>query len=494
MNTETESDRPQNPSLLRNWISLGGFIIGSGALFAFLLLFALDTLAPTSNPYVGILAYLVAPGFLTMGIVLVVGGALYQRRRRKVTKAIAIRPLLSVDFSKPQELRNFIIFVVIAGTFLLLTALGSYQTYHFSESVMFCGQVCHTPMKPEFVTYQHSPHARVSCSECHIGRGATWYVKAKISGLYQVYATLTDKFPRPIKTPISSLRPAQETCEQCHWPQKFVGNLDRTYAHYLADETNTPYSVRMLLKVGGGDPTQGPVSGIHWHMSVANKVEYIATDPGNQTIPWVRMTNPQGAVTEYKTPEFDGIVRKDLIRTMDCMDCHNRPSHVFKTPNEAVDLALSLGRLDPSVPFIKKEIVDLLTQPYETEEEAFRGIATVLSEKYSNLPRLKETIAEVQRIYGENFFPEMKADWRAYPDNIGHKDWLGCFRCHDGEHKTADEKQVIKANDCNACHTILAQGKGDAISQLSAGGLEFTHPEEGWEGFKCNDCHTGSND
>ena len=494
MNEKAVPTPRQRPSLLRNWLSLGGLIVVAGSIFAFLLLVVLDALAPSSNPYVGILAYLFAPAFLTIGFGMVVAGAFYQRSRHKRLKPETTRPLLSIDLSQPGERRNLIILVAVTMTFLLLTAIGSYQTYHFTESVTFCGQACHTPMKPEFVTYEHSPHARVSCSECHIGQGATWYVKSKISGLYQVYATYFDKYPRPITTPISNLRPAQETCEQCHWPKKFVGNLDRVYTHYLADETNTPYTVRMLLKVGGGDPTQGAVSGIHWHMNVANKVEYIATDDKHQAIPWVRMTDPQGVVTEYKTSEFDGNVEKHTIRTMDCMDCHNRPSHIFETPNESVDLSLSLGRLDRSIPFIKQETVDFLTRPYETEEEALQGIATALYDRYPGIPQLKATIAEVQRIYSQNFFPEMKADWRAYPDNIGHKDWLGCFRCHDGEHKSKDGKHMVKADDCNACHTILAQGSGDAITQLDLNGLEFVHPEEDWEGFMCNDCHTGSND
>ncbi|MHB8519449.1 MAG: cytochrome c3 family protein [Limisphaerales bacterium] len=499
MNTEpTPNTGPaQHPSirasLLSNWVSLSGLVVVAGSLFSFLLLFALDSFAPSGNPYIGLLAYLISPAFLVIGLGLMVLGLLVQRRQRRRLRLLGLQPLLMVDLSRPRDRRNLFIFVLLGGLFLLLSAIGSYRSYHFTESVQFCGQACHEVMKPEFTTYLHSPHARVSCSECHIGPGATWYVKAKISGLYQVYATLFNKYPRPIKTPISNLRPAQETCERCHWPQKFVGNLDRTYTHFLTDSTNTPYSVRLLLKVGGGDPTHGPVSGIHWHMSVANKVEYIATDAQHQVIPWVRMTDPQGVVTEFNTPDFKGDARKQVIRTMDCMDCHNRPSHIFQTPNEAVDLALELGRLDTSMLSIKKEAVAVLTQPYATEDEAKKKIATTLHAKYTDHPRLKSTIEEVQRIYTNNFFPEMKAGWKVYPRNIGHKDWAGCFRCHDGRHKSADGKQAINANDCNSCHVILAEGRGSAMEQLNPQGLKFKHPEEGWEGMKCNDCHTGGN-
>jgi nitrate/TMAO reductase-like tetraheme cytochrome c subunit len=480
-------------SLLGNWISLAGLVVAGGGLFSFLLLFALDAVAPSGNPYIGVLAYLISPAFLALGFVLMAIGLVMHRRRQRRLETARSKPLLMVDLSQPRDRRNLIIFITVGALFLLLTAIGSYRSYHFTESVQFCGQACHGVMKPEYTTYLHSPHARVSCSECHIGPGATWYVKAKISGLYQVYATLFDKYPRPITAPIRNLRPAQETCERCHWPQKFVGNLDRTYTHFLTDKTNAAYSVRLLLKVGGGDPTHGPVSGIHWHMSVANKVEYIATDAQHQVIPWVRMTDAQGVVTEYKTADFKDTPDQHVIRTMDCMDCHNRPSHIFQTPNEAVDLALELGRLDAAMPFIKKESVAALTQPYATEDEAKKKIATSLHAKYADHPRLKSTIDEIQRIYTNNFFPEMKANWKTYPRNIGHKDWAGCFRCHDDQHKSADGKLAINANDCKSCHVILAEGRGQDLAELNPQGLKFKHPEEGWEGMKCNDCHTGGN-
>src|SRR6185295_7121108 len=218
----------------------------------------------------------------------------------------------------PRDRKMMGLFLTGSVLFLLLSAVGSYHTYQFTESVQFCGQACHTVMKPELVTYQHGSHARVACVECHIGPGAEWFVKAKISGLYQVYAVAFDKYPRPVPTPIKNLRPAQETCEQCHWPQKFVGNLDKTYSYFLGEETNTPYSIRLTMKVGGGDPTHGPVGGIHWHMNVGNKVEYIATkldtnhvwvaDEMRQSIPWVRVVDKQGVVTEYRSPGFTNAI------------------------------------------------------------------------------------------------------------------------------------------------------------------------------------------
>ncbi len=490
MNDKNPVKSGARPSLLRNWLSLIGGLIAVGSLFSFLLLFVLDSAAHLANPYIGILTYLVAPGFLITGLFLTLLGVLRQRRR---LKAAATLPPLQIDFTRPRDRRIMGIFIAGSVCFLLVSAVGSYKTYQFTESVQFCGQACHTVMKPEFTAYLHGPHARVACAECHIGPGASWFVRSKLSGTYQVYATLFDKYPRPIPTPISNLRPAQQTCNQCHWPREFVGDLDRTFNHFLGDKTNTPYSVRMLLKVGGGDPTHGPVGGIHWHMSISNRVEYIATDEARQKIPWVRLTDPEGVVTVYREASFTNDISHYEIRKMDCMDCHNRPAHRFSPPDLAVDLAMSLGHIDRSLPYIKTNAVYALTRSYKSDTEARDGIATFLADRYSDDPRIRKTIPFVQEIYADNFFPAMKANWSVYPDNIGHRNWPGCFRCHDGQHKSEAGQRTIKANDCNACHIILAQGKGPELLQLSAEGQKFKHPEGLYDpAFLCTDCHSGS--
>jgi len=488
MSADNPTPSGQQPSLLRNWLSLTGLVIVIGSLFSFFLLFLLDAMATFSNPYVGILTYIVTPGFTMMGLVLTIIGAL--RERRQLHGARGLMPMVVIDLTRPRDRRVLGFFIGGSLIFLLLSAMGSYHTYHFTESVQFCGQTCHTVMQPELVTYQHGPHARVSCTECHIGPGATWFVKAKISGTYQLYATAFDKYPRPIPTPIKNLRPAQETCEQCHWPKKFVGNLERTYNYFLGDETNTPFTLSLLMKVGGADPTHGPEGGIHWHMNVKNKVEYVATDVARQKIPWVRIVDPQGVVTEFRTKGFTNDPASFTIRAMDCMDCHNRPAHKYQTPNDAVNLAISLGHIDRTLPWIKTNAVYALTRDFKTETEALQGIATHLAERYPNEPRIRPVIDVVQQLYRDNFFPEMKASWKIYPDNIGHKNWPGCFRCHDGKHQTEDGQRTIKANDCNACHTILAQGSGDELLQLSPAGQPFKHPGGDYD-LTCYDCHNG---
>lgn len=475
--------------LFRNWTSLAGVVMILGSFFAFVLLFIIDLLAHSSNPYVGILTYLVAPAFTGLGVAIIVAGIVWRRFRHGPSAERL--PAIQIDLGRARDRRMLAFFLGASAIFMVATAVLSYQTYHFTESVVFCGQACHVVMEPERVTYMRGSHARVACVECHIGPGADWYVKSKLSGMYQVYATAMDKFPRPIPTPIENLRPAKDTCEQCHWPARFVGNLDRTYEYFLADETNTPYTVRMTMHVGGSDPAHGPVTGIHWHVNPGNRVEYIATDETRQVIPWVRMTGPDGKVTEFRSPDFTDDIGDYEIRTMDCMDCHNRPAHRYEAPSDAVNSAIALGRIDRALPNVKAKAIEVLTAEYASVAEAMEKIGAGLAEAYPNDPRGSGATEALRTIYRNNFFPEMKATWKVYPDNIGHRDWPGCFRCHDGKHVAADGKTTIKANDCNACHTILTQGSGDALKMLTPDGQEFKHPGGDYEGL-CNDCHDGT--
>jgi nitrate/TMAO reductase-like tetraheme cytochrome c subunit len=496
---DAAASRGQSGLLLRrfsafsNWVGLMGSLLVVASLFAFLLLFAIDGLSGHSNAYLGILAYLVAPAFLFAGLLLVVvGWVLFRKQVRSRDPSASMG--ISMDFSKAGDRRKLLLIFSSVVLFLMLTALGCYRTYHYTESVAFCGQVCHTVMEPEYRAYQHSSHARVACVECHIGSGVDWYVKSKISGIRQVFAVMSNRFSRPIETPIANLRPAQETCEQCHWPQKFSGNLDRTYPHYLFDEENTAFHVRMLLKVGGGDPSKGAVSGIHWHTSSGHKVEYYAGDPDRLSIPWVRMTDAQGHASVFRSPDFVDEPDPSAIRTMDCMDCHNRPAHAFSAPNDAIDEALFSGRLDRSLPDIRFNAVDLLTGDYPDRQTALRAIEASLRDAYEGHSGLDQAIQTVQEVYQSNFFPAMRASWERYPEHLGHKDWPGCFRCHDGQHLNEDGNAAIRvaANDCRSCHLILAQGEEVNAGQVDLSGLEFEHPGEDVEGLLCSDCHNGA--
>jgi nitrate/TMAO reductase-like tetraheme cytochrome c subunit len=482
------------PSLgrhFRNWISWGGMVLSAGALFSFFLLVAIDQFAGHRNPYVGILAYVVAPLFFVLGLGLALVGALFQWRTERRAKRAAEPLVIRIDLSRARDRKILGVFAAGSVAFLFLTALGSYQTYQITESVQFCGKACHLPMDPEFVASQHTAHARVECVACHVGPGAAAYFKTKLNGVKQLYHTVRNDFDRPIRVSAANPRPTQAICEQCHWPKKYVGNVERTYQHYLSDEKNTPFGVRLLLNVGGGDPANGPEGGIHWHMNIASKIEYIATDEQRMTIPWVRMTNAQGVVTEYRTPDFQDDPAKYQMHRMDCMDCHSRPAHKVHTPNDAVDLALSTGRLDPKIPWLKSKVVAALTQPYKTRSQAEQGIANSLRKDYPDPAQANRIINEAQSIYRANFFPDVNVDWRTHPDFVGHKNWNGCFRCHDGKHVAADAKMSIKASDCRSCHLILAQGSGEAFNQINAQGYDFVHIDAPYSEFSCSECHTG---
>jgi nitrate/TMAO reductase-like tetraheme cytochrome c subunit len=477
---------------LRNWLSLAGMVLAIAAFFAFILLFAVDLMAAHANPYMGILAYVVAPMFLLMGLALILlGYALETRRIRKGLPEKDSAFVLNINLSRKRDRRLMVAFVGGSLGFLFLTAFGSYETYHLMETNSFCGETCHTPMEPEYKAYQHSAHAQVDCVACHIGPGTTAYIKTKINGVKQMYHQILGDFDRPIKILNPNLRLAQETCQTCHWSQKHFGDVHKTYRHFLADETNTPFTVQMILKVGGSDPVHGPVEGIHSHMNVSNKIEFIALDEERLNIPWVRVTDANGKVTEYRTEEFRDDISKHPIRNMDCMDCHNRPAHNFASPNDAVDQSIAMGRIDPAIPWAKAKVVKVLAASYSTREEAQEKIAASLRAEYPEDQRVDALIKETLAIYKNNFFPEMKADWRAHPNFIGHKDSNGCFRCHDGKHMAANGTDSIKGSDCNACHLIVAQGAGQELEKVNPKGFEFFHVDSEYTEPNCAECHNG---
>ncbi len=486
------SPAPRNRSPFENWISLSGTVVAAGSFFAFIFLFAIQTFTGDRNQYLGILTFVVAPVFLITGLLAIGIGWIVHRRRLARTDPGTPPALLTVDLSRPRDRRNFILFLGGAFVFLLLTAFGSYETFHYTESVEFCGTLCHTVMEPEYATYQRGEHARVACVQCHVGGGAGYYIKSKLSGARQLYSLAFDKYSRPIPTPIENLRPAQDTCEQCHWPERFTGSLERRYNHLLTGKDNSTFSIRLLLNVGGAG--RNPAGGIHWHMSKANKVEYFADDPKRQNILWIRTTLADGSTRVYRKGDFTGEPAPDAVRTMDCVDCHTRPAHNYRAPNDALERAVSSANLDLSAfPLFKRQAIAALTAEYANVPEALDKIATALKAKYPAGPALDAAIAAVQTVYRQNFFPLMKASWKAYPDNIGHKNWPGCFRCHNDELLAGADKPRITQNDCNSCHVILAQGRGAQLHQLAPDGLEFAHPEGDTNGLLCSDCHNGAN-
>lgn len=490
------------PDTFYNTLSMIGAVVSLIIFITIVFLVILGILVPETPVYFGIVTFIILPILLTLALLTTIAGIIRERKRR--LKGGEVKHFISIDFDNPRHRRGTIVFIVVVVVFMLSSAFGSYQAFQYSESVEFCGKVCHEVMEPEYTAYQTSPHARVRCAECHIGEGADWFVKSKLSGAYQVYSVLFNKYSKPIPTPIKNLRPAQETCEKCHWPQYFFSEKKVQKTYFKKDENNTPWTVSLLVKIGGGSPEMGPTAGIHWHMNIKEKVEYIAKDSMRQEIIYVKTTDKDGNVTEYFSME-DKLTREQIDFQpkfqVDCIDCHNRPSHVYNPPTSSIDLALYLKQIDPSLPYIKKISVEALSYPYISKERALDSIRYIIENFYGTeykdiaLTRsdaIKKAVLEVQKIYSRNFFPEMNVSWKAYPQNISHMNNPGCFRCHNEKLVSPLGKTITK--NCNSCHTILYQGSELNPKTLTTSGLEFKHPEdigEEWKTTNCSDCHTG---
>jgi hypothetical protein len=445
--------------LPRNPFSLLGTILATLGGVLFVVVFALDLLGLHTNPYMGILFFMVFPGLFILGLILIPIGIWRDRVRRRAGKTEVRWP--RIDLSNARH-RNWTAFVIVATVMnIVIVSLAAYSGVHYMDSVAFCGQVCHEVMQPEFSAYQDGPHSRVTCVECHIGEGASWFVRSKLSGARQVFAVALGTFSRPIPSPVHNLRPARETCEQCHWPAKFHGDKVRVIREYGTDENNTPSETVLQVHVGGGNEGLGIGQGIHWHMNVANRIEYIALDEKRQVIPWVQMTDREGNVREY---QVEGVTAEELAagerRVMDCVDCHNRPSHPFDaTASRAVDRAITLGEIPISLPYVKREAVAVLEADYPSQAAAADAIAAKLRQFYreqynavymGQRQEVERAVAVTQRLYERNVFPSMNVTFGSYPNNIGHMDFPGCFRCHDDSHLSKDGLTI--GQDCETCH------------------------------------------
>lgn len=494
------------PSSAKNWLSLSGVIIVLTSLFMIVFLFIVSSMLEDQAAYLGLVTFILLPSIMIVGLILIPAGMLLKIRREQRVGEQTAPGWPKIDLAEPRHRHAFFIFVVGTAIFVLLSAVGSYEAFHYTESTKFCGTLCHSVMEPEYTAHSQSPHAQVACATCHVGPGADWYARSKLSGLYQVYATIADIYPKPIPTPIKNLRPARAVCEQCHWPQKFYGHKLQLRDHYLSDQANTPWRIGLNLKVGPPQSALGLIEGIHWHTNARVRIDYIAADRGRQQIPWVRYTDlDSGAVKIFRqqgqptgSPPPAG-----ELRTMDCIDCHNRSSHLYRAPAQFIDSAITAGRIPAELPEIKSLAVKLCTPPYASREKAKESIRAGITQFYrvsypslfATRPDLVEKgVAGVQGEFAKNIFPFMRVNWKAYPDNIGHFYFAGCFRCHNGTHQS-DKKEIISA-DCNLCHDVVVQGivgKGMEAARIGES-LAFRHPEDigdAWQQTPCTDCHTG---
>ena len=496
-------------------VSLTGCAITTSSALLIISLYVLESAGVTGTPYLGILAYLIMPALFVLGLLLIPVGLVRHRRRLRRAVATGERPpvLPTLDLSRDRTRKMLLIFLVLTLANVVILSTATYEGVEVMDSTAFCGTTCHTVMEPEYTAYRRSPHANVKCVACHIGPGADWFVKAKLSGAWQVVAVTFNLYPRPIPTPIENLRPARETCEQCHWPSKFVGDRLKVITHYADDEANTELKTVLLMRVGG---IQGRVSqGIHWHVDRNVRIRY-QSNADRDTIHVVELALADGTVKRFVSPGAapggggvptgdagrgggDGAAAAagktngagmaastgameegagnpkasgapapdagatETWRVMDCIDCHNRPTHIYRLPEEEVDQAIQVGHLDRSLPYIRREAVRILRLGYASHATARDSIAQALRAFYAeNYPDLAASKAsaidqaskEIGDIYAQSVFPEMKVTWGTYPNHIGHQNFPGCFRCHDDQHTTADG-QVI-SQDCNTCHSLLA--------------------------------------
>lgn len=431
----------------------------------------LDVQSIVNNPYFGFLIYLVLGPLFVTGVVLLTIGVITSRGKEDI--GLFTLEYIEEQLSRPGRYSRIRRHLYFSLTLILLTlflvALVSYTGFHYTESNAFCGQFCHTVMEPAATSHANSPHSRIACVDCHIGKGSRWTAKTKFSGVRQLFAVMFDTYHRPIRQPLTTLRPQRETCEQCHRPEMFHGDKLYVKDRYLPDEQNTHVQTALLMRIGSGGAAGGRAHGIHWHVSEENPVFYKYTDLHQQQIAQVWTEKDNKKIIYNKTAlqeEVADTLLSGTVRKMDCMDCHNRPTHVFRSADEAIDEKIRSGDISRAIPFIKKNGVEIVSRAYPSTDEASAAIERELLSWYqehypefaTSKKRLLDTaVRALQQTYRENVFPDMKVGWGTYTNFIGHRDDSGCFRCHKGEHVSADGKVI--SHDCNSCHVILAENQ-----------------------------------
>lgn len=427
----------------------------------------LDMQGVVENPYFGFLIYLVIGPLFVLGVLLLIGGTIFCRREEDLGQLTL--EYFEEELRRPGRFSRIrkLIFLTSFTTFITLIVVGiiTYTGFHYTDTVEFCGQFCHSVMEPEYVTYTNSPHSQVTCVECHIGAGSEWVTKSKFSGARQLVAVMLDSYSRPIETPITALRPERQTCENCHRPEVFHGDKLYVLDKFLPDEKNTHVQTVMVMKIGSGDYSGRKAQGIHWHISENHQVSFIASED-HEEIFEVTLINADQQKTVFRRRGDAGALqtagRHENI--MDCMDCHNRPTHVFLLPDQALDQKLVSGIIPPEIPYIKRQGLKAITGKYASQDVARRGIAKELMDWYRReYPEivagkedlLQKAVIGVQQAYVENVFPQMNIDWMTYTSFTCHRGESGCFRCHNDEFVSDKGEKITQ--DCDACHIILVQ-------------------------------------
>ena len=439
-------------ALVRHPLAIAGVLITTAAAVVFIALVIAALLGLFQNPYAGLVVFIAIPALFVIGLLLIPAGMWLQNRKLQRDPASGDWPVL--DFGSTSVRRTALAVTALTAANIVILLLAGYGGLHWMESPSFCGQVCHTPMQPQFTAWQHGSHARIACVNCHVGEGAKGFVHAKLAGVRQLAHVITTSYPRPIP-PGARMPEGPPRCLTCHQPGFVTGDQIRIVREYADDEANTETMTVLQMHVGSAASSGN--RGIHWHADPATRVEYVTTDAGRQTIPYVRVTDAKGQVKEYKTADAtDQIINSGTRRLMDCTDCHNTVGHpISPTPEKAVDQAIADGLVSRQLPNVRREGVRLLAAAYPSHDAAAAEIDRGLRGFYASRGDIDQAavgraVATLQNLYRQNVFPTMSVTWGSYPNNRGHVTSNGCFRCHDSSHEAKDGSTI--PGDCETCH------------------------------------------
>lgn len=470
-----------------NVVSRLGVVFVTTAVVTFILFETLRMSGIVTNSYVGLVTYMALPALFFFGLILIPFGVARQVKLEKITIRELLTRRFDQRFTAPHLTGSNLARTVIMLTLINIIVVGAMggSMLHFMDTPKFCGTACHKVMNPEWTTYQQSPHARVRCVDCHVGEGTEALISAKMNGLWQIISATFDLYERPIPTPVANLRPARETCEKCHWPELFHGDRIRNLVRYEQDEASTPKYTTLLMKIGSG--SENLDSGSHWHIAAKNEVRYMSLDKEREKILWVEAKQPDGSFKRYANRSLSHATEGDILpRTMDCVDCHNRVTHIYEDPSQAIDDRIHKGLIDRNLPFAKKVALDAIMGAYPPDKEKSiqflddgvreyyrRNHPEVFRQKTKQIDQLVET---AKAVYWRNIHPGMNIEWNVYPNHIGHQDGNGCFRCHNAE-MIDSEGQAIEHN-CTLCHSILSNGDDQPFSYLTEIDEDNPQPEQ----------------
>lgn len=452
-----------------------GVILTTSSFVTFIVLEIARLLGIITNAYIGLITYMVFPALFVLGLILIPIGWWYLKKKTGQTG----RELVERSFGTDAKAsffgsRVFLTISTLTLINILFLAAASTRMLGFMDTPRFCGTACHSVMNPEWVTYQKSPHARVRCVDCHVGEGAGALIDSKLNGAWQIISLTFNLLERPIPTPVRQLRPARETCEKCHWPDKFYGSRLTRIVHYQDDSLSTPRYTTLNLKVDAGKGSG--YAGIHWHVAQDNEVRYASIDDEREQMVWVERKLTDGSYKRYVNRAIMGESNdSEDFRVLDCIDCHNRATHIYEDPGDGIDERLALGEIPRSLPFIKRVTMRSVLSRYPDMESAREGIANEMRGFYDrNYPQIALTRAAAMdsainvlfEMYARNIHPQMKIEWNSYPSHLGHKGGGGCFRCHN-QNLVADDGSHI-SGDCALCHSILAYDSETPFEYLLA--------------------------